>query len=85
MIAQATQSGLSSKQAFNLITQAFSGAAQLAQSMPEKTLSQLRKEVTSPGGTTQAAIENLKHNQFELIIQQAVASAEKRGKELAGS
>ena len=84
MIEQAQSAGLSDKQAFGLVTQAFSGAAQLAQSMPDKSLEQLRREVTSPGGTTAAAITSLKNADFESIVKQAVRAAENRGKELAG-
>ncbi len=83
MIEQAQSAELDERQAFNLVTQAFSGAAQLARSTPEKSLEQLRREVTSPGGTTAAAITSLKNANFESIVKQAVLAAENRGKELA--
>ncbi|MET1257141.1 pyrroline-5-carboxylate reductase [Aliikangiella maris] len=82
MIEQAVELGLEQQQAFTLVTQAVSGAAQLAQATPEKSLDTLRKEVTSPGGTTAAAITSLIGNQFESIVKQAVTASVKRGQEL---
>ena len=82
MVEQATASGLKSEDAFKLVTQAVSGAAQLAQQTPEKSLATLRKEVTSPGGTTAAAITSFKADNFEPIITKAVRASIQRGKEL---
>lgn len=83
MLEQAVSSGLPEKEAFNLITQAFSGAAQLARAIPEKSLKTLRQEVTSPGGTTAAAIDSFESNDFSNIIKHAVRASIQRGKELA--
>lgn len=44
----------------------------------------LRRRVTSPGGTTQAALEVLATGDFEELVFQAVAAAERRGGELSG-
>ena len=45
----------------------------------------LRKNVTSPGGTTAAALNVLMaDNGFDPLLEQAVAAATKRGRELAG-
>lgn len=82
MIEQAVDSGLNESDAFQLVTQAVSGAAQLAQQTPEKSLHTLRKEVTSPGGTTAAAISSFKANDFEQIVKKAVKASIDRGKEL---
>ncbi|TQV74061.1 pyrroline-5-carboxylate reductase [Aliikangiella marina] len=82
MITAAVQAGMSEKTAFELITQAMKGAATLAQSTPNKSLEQLRKEVTSPGGTTAAAIASFKSNEFEDIVRKAVDASIQRGKEL---
>lgn len=82
MIEQAVESGLSEKAAFNLVTQAVSGAAQLAQAIPEKSLNTLRTEVTSPGGTTAAAIQSFTSSNFEEIIKEAVKASIQRGIEL---
>lgn len=83
MVEQAVTSGLAQKDAFSLITQAVSGAAQLAQECADKPLEQLRKEVTSPGGTTEAAINSFNNNQFSNIVKQAVIASIERGKLLA--
>jgi len=82
MIEQAMESGMAEKDAFTLVTQAFSGAAQLAQQTPDKSLDTLRKEVTSPGGTTAAAITSFKSDGFEQIVKKAVIASIKRGQEL---
>ena len=42
----------------------------------------LRKKVTSPGGTTQAAITLLEARGWPQIVVDAIKAAEKRGKEL---
>ncbi|MBC2716788.1 MAG: pyrroline-5-carboxylate reductase [Desulfobacteraceae bacterium] len=45
---------------------------------------ELRKKVTSPGGTTEAAIKVLEDNSVKQIITQAVIAAAQRSKELSG-
>lgn len=82
MIDAAKSSGMNEQTAFELITQAMKGAASLAQATPEKSLEQLRKEVTSPGGTTAAAIASFKSDHFEDIVNKAVKASIKRGQEL---
>lgn len=82
MVEQAQTTGLSSQAAFGLVSQAVAGAARLAQATPDKDLDSLRREVTSPGGTTAAAITSFKNHDFESIIKQAVNAAYQRGKEL---
>ncbi|MEX0915818.1 MAG: pyrroline-5-carboxylate reductase, partial [Wenzhouxiangellaceae bacterium] len=46
---------------------------------------ELRRRVTSPGGTTAAALETLEHNDFARIIHAAVDAAVQRGRELGGT
>ncbi|WP_444995530.1 pyrroline-5-carboxylate reductase [Aliikangiella sp. IMCC44359] len=82
MIEEAVDQGMSEDNAFQLITQAVSGSAQLAQASPDKTLTTLRKEVTSPGGTTAAAITSLINDDFIDILKKAVKSSIQRAKEL---
>ncbi len=45
---------------------------------------ELRRRVTSPGGTTQAAIETLETGGLRALVDQAVKAATDRGRELAG-
>ncbi len=82
MIEQAVAAGMPEKTATSLVTQAVSGAAQLAQASPSKSLTTLRREVTSPGGTTAAAITSFKNDNFEDIVKNAVQASINRGVEL---
>jgi pyrroline-5-carboxylate reductase len=43
----------------------------------------LREQVTSPGGTTAAALKILDEADFVVLVGKALAAAEARGKELA--
>ncbi len=43
---------------------------------------ELRMRVTSPGGTTQAALESLGKNNFDEMVNRAVEAAVRRGREL---
>jgi pyrroline-5-carboxylate reductase len=58
------------------------GAAQLALASDESP-TELRRRVTSPGGTTQAAVELLDKNGCEDILIRAVHAARERSIELA--
>ncbi len=58
------------------------GAARMALES-EESLADLRKRVTSPGGTTAAAIERLSVPEFRNTVAQAVAAACRRAGELA--
>ena len=44
----------------------------------------LRKKVTSPGGTTQAAIEHMESKHVDEFIQSAITAAARRSRELGG-
>ena len=56
-------------------------AASLRRSMPPR----LRQNVTSPGGTTAAALEVLMGpGGFDELLTKAIAAATRRGRELAG-
>jgi pyrroline-5-carboxylate reductase len=82
MVEQAIAHGMSAECARNLATQAVLGAAKLAQAKPESTLHDLRVAVTSPGGTTAAALNSFADDGFSNIIKKAVAAAVNRGREL---
>jgi pyrroline-5-carboxylate reductase len=74
--------GLSRADAEVMATQTMSGAAKLMQESG-KTPAELRKNVTSPGGTTAAAIQTFEIGGFLDLTAKAVAAAYKRAQELA--
>jgi len=82
MVEQAITEGMSADCARNLATQAVYGAAKLAQNKSETSLEDLRIAVTSPGGTTAAALASFAEDDFSNIIHKAVAAAAARGREL---
>lgn len=59
------------------------GSARLAIES-EKTLSELRHQVTSPGGTTERAIRVLEETNIRHFFTKAVTAAKNRSEELAG-
>lgn len=81
LIEAATQLGLSAAQARALVYQTATGAARML-AMEEQSPAQLRRNVTSPGGTTQAAMEIFELGGVGPTIQQAVNAAQRRGREL---
>jgi pyrroline-5-carboxylate reductase len=83
MLEQAVAGGIEEKAAFELISQSMLGAASLARARDDISLEQLRRSVTSPGGTTAAAIQSFQQHDFKGIIKQALAAAVNRGKALA--
>jgi pyrroline-5-carboxylate reductase len=64
-----------------LVVQTFIGATQLA-GESEKTLSELREMVTSPGGTTEAGLAVFASKDLEGLIQEVLEAAHGRGVEL---
>ena len=46
-------------------------------------VAELRQRVTTPGGTTEAAMEQLNRGRFEQLIDSAITAATRRGQELA--
>lgn len=82
MIRAGMNLGLDEKVATALTLQTALGAAQMAITSSNSP-AQLRKNVTSPNGTTQAAIEVFDRAQISQNIQAALAAAAKRSQELA--
>jgi pyrroline-5-carboxylate reductase len=82
VLAQAgIAAGLSEQQAAQLARQTVIGSAELlAQS--KDTPAELRRKVTTPKGTTQAAIETMQAADLAGIMTRAVAAAARRAKEL---
>ena len=82
MEAAAIELGLSPEVAHELVTQTALGAALMARDTADP-ISVLRNNVTSPGGTTAAAINSLINDQTPEIFARAVGAAHKRSIELA--
>jgi pyrroline-5-carboxylate reductase len=74
--------GLSEQTARELTIQTALGAAQMASTGSLDT-SQLRQQVTSPGGTTHAAIETFKAGGIEESFRQAMQAALNRAEEMS--
>ena len=79
----ATQVGLDENLARMLVIETAIGAAKMTLTETTKTAEQLRREVTSPGGTTAAAISILEQGDLAGLLSQAVESANARSIELA--
>lgn len=82
--AAGAAAGLSLDQSKALARATMSGAAALLARSGEEP-AELRRQVTSPGGTTQAALEVLMgEGGLEPLLREAVAAAARRSKELGG-
>ncbi|MGZ9584092.1 pyrroline-5-carboxylate reductase [Paenibacillus marinisediminis] len=81
MIDAGVAQGLEPEQAHALVVQTVLGAAEMVRRTGEAP-SELRRKVTSPGGTTQAALEVLNQNQLRETIRTAIASATDRATEM---
>ncbi len=82
MISAGTDLGLSDGLAKRLAVQTLLGAAQmLAES--EEDPAELRRRVTSPGGTTMAGLSVLEARGFAVTVGEAVRRAAERARELA--
>lgn len=78
----AAREGFSEAEARLLVAQTFYGAAQMARDADEP-VSQLRKAVTSPNGTTQAGLNVLMDAAPEALFRRTVEAAKNRSIELA--
>ena len=86
MIKAAVKLGLEENVAKDLVLQTAKGSAILAFEADKDNQSPaiLRKKVTSPGGTTQAALETFAAGGFGNLVEAALKSACDRSKELSG-
>ena len=75
--------GLSTEQARALAETTFSGASDLLHA-EASAANDLRRQVTSPGGTTAAAIASFERDGFKETVSRAVAAACGRARELSG-
>lgn len=83
LIDAAVRVGLPREAAGELVLETVLGAALLAKQSP-KSPQELRKQVTSPGGTTAAGIAVLESGKFKELLAETIAAAHKRAKELGG-
>ena len=84
MAAAGEKAGLPMDLAYRLAKTTVAGAGELAR-QSEDPASQLRINVTSPGGTTAAALEVLMDKDgIQPIVDRAIEAASRRSKELAG-
>ncbi len=74
--------GLTTQMSMKLARQTVIGSAALAEYEHDTDASILRENVTSPNGTTQAALDVLMDGRFQDILNQALNAAKSRAKEL---
>lgn len=74
--------GLDPETARRLSLQTAWGAASLARES-EHDVAELRRRVTSPGGTTQAALKQFEEDGFRALVERAMRRAADRSRELA--
>ena len=74
--------GLNAEDAKLLVLQTALGASKMAFEH-KGSLKELRENVTSPNGTTEAALKHFEKMNFETIIEKAIIAATKRGEELS--
>lgn len=82
MVDGAQALGLSKEVATELTVQTMVGAAKLLE-VSGKSATTLRENVTSPNGTTAAALESFDFNQISTIVATAMKAARNRSQELA--
>jgi pyrroline-5-carboxylate reductase len=84
MEAAARTEGLSDDAARALVLQTVLGAARMLTESGEAP-AELRRRVTSPGGTTQAAVETFEAGGLRDLVAQAIRNATERGKQLSAA
>lgn len=77
----AQEAGLDQQTAKDLIIQTLAGAAEMLKVTNEQP-AELRRKITSPGGTTQAGLETLKHYNYQEALKACVKQAAARSVEL---
>lgn len=85
MIQGGVEAGLDPEKAFVLTIETLKGAAALMEGQNESPPDLLRKKVTSPGGTTEAAIKVFDNNRMKQNIIDAISAATHRSKELGNN
>ena len=85
MVKAGVELGLTAETAKTLVLQTAKGAALLAESAQEQgeDPAVLRQKVTSPGGTTEAALKTFAAEGFEGIVKKSLRAARDRGRALS--
>jgi pyrroline-5-carboxylate reductase len=83
LAAAARELGLPDATADRLAAITCFGSGAMVASSPDEAR-ELRRRVTSPGGTTEAAMAVLEHGAFRELMSQAVRAARDRSRELSG-
>lgn len=78
----AKEQGFDEKQAKELVCSAFKGSAELLR-VSEKSPDQLIRDVSSPGGTTLAALAEFENHNFKKTVKEALNACAKRAAELS--
>lgn len=81
MVRAGTEMGLTPQQAHTLATKTALGASKMLTTSSDSP-QELRRKVTSPGGTTHAAITYMEEHNWPAIIVDALKAAQRRSKEL---
>ena len=84
MLAAAERLGLPAELAWKLVTRTVEGSAELILKTGDSA-SELRRRVTSKGGTTAAALSVLEQKEVFQTVVEAVRAAHRRARELSGS
>ncbi|MDP2212002.1 MAG: pyrroline-5-carboxylate reductase [Candidatus Aquicultor sp.] len=82
LIKAASDAGIDAEVAKKLVVQTMAGSLALLESTGAEP-GELREAVTSPGGTTEAALKVFEEFGFDTMIQGAIGAAIKRAQELA--
>ena len=84
MQAAGERQGLPAESARRLALQTVLGAARMLAEAGEDAAA-LRQRVTSPGGTTQAALETFEAGGFRALVDAAITAATQRGQALSAA
>ncbi|MCX4026678.1 pyrroline-5-carboxylate reductase [Endozoicomonas sp. SM1973] len=82
MVATAKKMGLTEQDAIKLASQTAIGAGLMAQ-QGEYTVTELKQQIMSPGGTTEQAIQFFEQNGFKSLVNDAMEACYQRSVEMA--
>jgi pyrroline-5-carboxylate reductase len=83
MVKAGVELGLTEQQARTLAAKTALGAGRMLTAAPDVSPAEMRRRVTSPNGTTHAAITTMQARGIEATVMDAVKAAAARAKELA--